>query len=134
MKTQQFSFHDVIYNIPRSDIEAAVGPPGNRLFVRIAPAGKNFHLILDEWNDLPGYQGPDIPRISRLNDVRFQKFSYLSRPGGVVVCTDRQPHFNCGLSIEDGPVKWSVLFDRKELDHSDQLRADAESLIKAYRS
>jgi hypothetical protein len=127
------SLHGINYQFPSRDIKAAVFPPGSRLFVRLAPAGADFHLILDEWSDLPSYQGPDVPRISRLNDVRFQEFAVTRLPSGPVVCTDRQPHFNCGLRIEDGPVKWSVLFDRKSLDRADEVRRQAEAAIKGYR-
>jgi hypothetical protein len=134
MKTQKFTLHGVTYEAPGADVEAAVSPEQGRLFVRLAPPGADFHLILDEWNDLPSHQGPKVPRISRLNDVRFQEFTVIEGRSGPVVCTDRQPHFNCGFSIEDGPVRWSVLFDQKHLPRSEELRAEAEARIQAYRS
>src|SRR5687768_1392515 len=77
MNTRTFTLHGIKYEAPQSEIEAAALPPKSRLFVRLAPAGTDFHLILDEWSEFASYQGSDIPRISRLNDNRFQKFSVI---------------------------------------------------------
>jgi hypothetical protein len=132
--SQPVALHGVRYEFPASDIHAAVYPPSSRLFVRLAPPDAAFHLILDEWNDLPGYQGPGVPRISRLNDVRNQPFAVSEFPSGPVVCTDRQPHFNCGLQIIDGSVRWSVLFDRKDLQRAEELRRQATTIIEGYRA
>ena len=134
MKTKRVTFHGVTYDFPRDHIDAAVIPPEGRLYVRLAPPDGNYHLVLDEWSDRPSYQGPDVPRISRLNDVRFQKFEITHTPSGPVVCTDRQPHFNCGVQIEDGPVKWSALFDKKFLKHASNIREDATATIRRYRT
>lgn len=134
METHKFTLHGVTYQVPRSEIVAAVFPPDGRLQVRLEPPDAAFHLILDEWNDLPSHQGSDIPRISKLNDVRFQEFSVTRLPSGPVVCTERQPRFNCGLSINDGPVTWSVLFDKENLSRSEEIRTQAVALIQSYRS
>jgi len=130
----QVSLHGVRYELPRSQVIAAIFPPENRLFVRLAPENAAFQLILDEWSDLPSHQGPSVPRISRLNDVRFQRYSVSHFPSGPVVCTERQPHFNCGLQVLDGPVKWSVLFDRKYLAQAEELRRQAVEIITGYRT
>lgn len=134
MKTKKITFHDTAYDIPVADISVAVIPPEGRLFLRLVPPGAKFHLILDEWNDLPSHQGAEVPRISMLNDVRFQEFTVTRLPSGPIVCTDRQPKFNCGLSIDDGPVKWSVLFDKEDLPHSEDIRVKALASIQSYRS
>jgi hypothetical protein len=128
------SLNGVQYALPPSQVTAAVFPPNGRLFVRLSPPDTAFHLILDEWSDLPSHQGPNVPRISRLNDVRFQRFSVTQFPSGPVVCTERQPHYNCGFQVLDGPVKWSVLFDRKELPQAEELRRQAVAIIKGYRT
>ena len=130
----EVGLHGVRYHLPPSQVTAAIYPPENRLFVRLAPPNATFHLILDEWSDLPSHQGPDVPRITRLNDVRSQRYSVSHFPSGPVVCTERQPHYNCGLQILDGPVKWAVLFDRKYLPRAEELRRQATAIIKSYRT
>jgi hypothetical protein len=128
------SFHGISYEFPRSHIEAAVVPPDGHLYVRLEPTGTNFHLVLDEWIDLPSPHGPSVPRISRLSDNRFGKFAVTPSRDGPIVC-DRgpQPHFNCGILVADGPVKWSVLFDRAYVAQASQIRTRAIAAIRSYR-
>jgi hypothetical protein len=128
------TFHGVTYDFPKEHVSTSVIPPEGRLFVRLSPPNANFHLILDQWGDQPSDQGPDFPRISRLNDA-FGKYSLISSTAGPIVCSlGPEPHFNCGIQVEDGPVKWGVLFDKKYVSEAPQIRAQATSLIKSYRS
>lgn len=131
-KTQEATLRGVSYEFPKSHIKAAVIPPEGRLYVRLEPPGANFHMILDEWNDRPSEQ-PNVPRISRLTD-RFGEFDVISSVNGPIVC-DRgpQPHFNCGILVEDGPLKWGVLFDKKYVDQVSDIRLEAISFIRSYR-
>jgi hypothetical protein len=122
------------YVFPKRDVVASVFPPHGTLFVRIAPKGKNFNLVLDERNHyIPNRQGKTIPTISRINDVRFQKFQIITLDFGTVVCGRGWPHFNCGFRIDDGAVRWSVLFDRERLGDVSSIRHEALSVISFYR-
>jgi hypothetical protein len=125
----------VPYGFPGKDIEAFVGPSEGTLFVRLAPAGVHFHLIIDELtSDIANKQGPDVPTISRLNSNRFENFRVFSTPHGKVVCGGRTPYFNCGLQVIDQGVKWSILFDDSDLPAAEQIRAKATALITSYRT
>jgi hypothetical protein len=128
------SRHGIAYQFPKKEVTAAVTPPDGRLFVRLEPQGANFHLILDEWADLPSRHGPEVPRISRLSDNRFGKFRLVQAEGGPVVCDlGPQPHFNCGILVLDGPVKWGVLFDKDQVKEVAQIRLQAKAAIQTYR-
>lgn len=136
MEPEKITVRGVTYEFPKEDIlTAAVPPASGRLFVRLSPPGKQFDLILDELSHYsPNQQGADIPTISRLNDVRFETFKVTHFAWGPVICGRAQPKFNCGLRIEDGAVRWSVLFDKERLQESEQIRAQAWSIIQSYRS
>ena len=126
------SLHGVIYEIPRREVHAAsLDAP---MFLRVRPSGGAYDLIVDELSHYaPNRQGPDIPTISRLNDNKFRDFEVHRLKSGIVICGSNQPYFNCGLRIVDGPVIWSVLFDRDQLPRADQIRSDATATIGAYR-
>lgn len=135
MDTKSVSFHGVTYKFPKEHITAATYRPENHLYVRLAPPHVNFHLVLDEWSDRPSPHGPEFPRISRLSDNRFKNLAIIPSAIGPVVCDQGpQPHFSCGIQIEDGPVKWSILFDRESLGQASEIRRKATSLIQSYRS
>jgi hypothetical protein len=128
------SRHGITYQFPKRDLNAVVIPPDGRLFVRLEPPGTKFHLILDDWSDRPSNHGPAIPRISRLSDNRFGKFSLVQAEGGPLVCDQGpQPHYNCGFLITDGPNRWAVLFDRDQMPRAGKIRAGAQAAIRAYR-
>lgn len=135
MKSKTVSLHGVTYRFPNEHISAAVIPPEGRLYVHLAPPGAIFVLVLDEWGDRPSPHGPGIPRISRLSDNRFGKFTAIQTPDGTVVCDQGpQPRFNCGILLKDGPVNWAVLFDKEQINKAPEIRAQAVSIIRTYRS
>jgi hypothetical protein len=127
----------VTYQIPSSEIVASTQPPSQVLFIRIEPLGKHFHLILDSFHPYLHYKlPPGTPAISRLSDNLFGHFStFKSRSGGVVVRSDGpELYFNCGIEVEDGPVKWGVLFDRRYVPEADEIRAQSKALIQSYKA
>lgn len=129
------NFKGVRYVFPRAHVNASVIPPeGSRLYVRLAPPAAKFHLILDENSDRPSGHPDDVPHISRLTD-RFGEFSVTPTTEGLVVCNlGPQPHFNCGFHVDDGGVKWAVLFDKPLMSEAAQIRQQAASNIASYRS
>jgi hypothetical protein len=128
------SHHGVTYQFPQKHVSAKVIPPDGRLFVHLAPPETKFHLILDVWADRPSPHGPDVPRLSRLSDNRFNEIRVIHAAGGPVVCDlGPQPHLNCGIEIRDERVKWAVLFDKEQLKNVRQLRHNAERVIGSYR-
>lgn len=132
MKVRTASLHGTTYQFPQGHISAAVFPPDGRLFVRLTPPGEVFDLVLDEWGDRPTGH-PGIPIISRLTD-RFGEFDVNPSEGGPVVCSrGAQPHYNCGIQISDGPVKWGVLFDKKYVPEAREIRTRATAVIQGYR-
>jgi hypothetical protein len=132
---QIVSLHGVSYRFPQRDIESFVSETQGTLFARLRGRGSDFDLILDELSHYaPNKQGGKIPTISRLNDNRFAAFQVMNDPDGPVICGDAMPHFNCGFRIDDGPVRWSVLFDRGRLGQVKRIRAQAEAAIRSYRA
>jgi hypothetical protein len=125
--------HGVAYEVPRRDIIGA--SMDNVVFVRARPGGTaDYHVIIDELSHkAPNRQGPNVPTISMLNDNKFRDFEVFQTKSGTVICGDLQPHFNCGLRVTDGPVVWSVLFDRTRFEEADRIRSRAIAAIKAYR-
>jgi hypothetical protein len=122
------------YEIPKDQIIGIVTPPDGSLHVRVAPEGEQFHLIIDEIDHYrPNRQGADVPTIARLNHNRFEQFTAIDTPSGKVVCGGSRPHFNCGLRVTDGNTPWSVLFDRDDLEHSEDFRTRAQQIIAGYR-
>jgi hypothetical protein len=134
---QPLSLRGVEYRIPRHDISGLVMPPkdGSALFVRLEPPKADYHLVLDEFSHyLPNKLGPDIPTISRLNDNRFGTFTVTQTKVGPVICQiHHYPHFNCGFRLDDGPVRWSVLFDKERLLQVERIRSEAEAAVHSYR-
>ena len=114
-----------------------VMPPkeGSHLYVRLEPPGADYHLILDEFSHYRGNKlGPDVPTISRLND-RFGTFSVTQTAHGPVICMmGPQPHYNCGFRLNDGPVRWGVLFDKTQLGQVERIRMQAQTAIRSYRA
>ncbi len=128
------SFKGVRYAFPKEHLNASVIPPEGRLYVRLAPPSSEFHLILDEWGDMPSSHGRNVPRISRLSDS-FGKVSVTETANGMIVCDlGPKPHFNCGFRLEDGSVKWAVLFDKRLLSQAGQIRESAIRTIATYKS
>ena len=125
----------VSYSIPRDQIIAASLKSQRGVYVRTAPPNTKFHLILDAFSPyLPSDHGPNIPRISRLSDNMFRKFYTVDSGGVTVVCQDGpQPHYNCGVEILDGPVRWGVLFDKSQVPQAAQIRSAATTVISSYR-
>jgi hypothetical protein len=135
MEGAEVKVRGVSYTIPKDQIVAGSWDTPRGVFVRSAPPGTEFHLVLDAFSPyLPSAHGPNIPRISRLSDNRFRKFYVVESASGPVVCEDGpQPHYNCGIEILDGPVRWGVLFDKSKVPQADQIRAAAKSIISSYR-
>ena len=125
----------VSYVIPAREVTSEVLTLPSRIYVRTAPPGADFDLILDAFRVyLPNKQGPGVPTISALNDNRFGKFEVIASADGPVVCYVEPigPRFNCGISIDDGPVKWSALFDRDQLGRVAAIRREARATIARY--
>jgi hypothetical protein len=133
---QKFSVRGVVYEIPRHDVHAMTSPKSSIFYVRVAPPGAHYHLVLDEFHHyLPNKLGVNVPTISRINDNRFGSFTVEHSKIGPVVCyTDPIPHFSCGFRLDDGSVRWSVLFDRDRLAQTDQIAADANAVVQAYKA
>mgnify|MGYP003575338003 CR=1 FL=1 len=122
------------YKIPNDEIVGFVAPPERKLYLRVAPKGERFHLVIDELDHyLANRQGPDVPTISRLNSNRFWDFSVMDRPFGKVVCGGPYTHYNCGFRIVDQNTNWSVLFDRKDVNNLYQIELRARQSIERYR-
>lgn len=125
------------YHLPDNQIVAATNSSSQIVFVRLAPPGANFHLVIDSFHPyLKNKLGPEVPTISTLNDNMFGRFAKIqSENGALVICSDGpEPYFNCGIEVLDGDVRWSVLFDRQQLPLADEIRKRATSLIQRYRS
>ena len=135
---QPLSVRGVTYQVPKRDIAAMGLPPkdGSHLYVRVAPPGADYRLVLDEMSHyLPNNLGPNVPTVSRLNDNRFGKFTVAQATFGPVICsTGPQPHFNCGFRLQDGPVRWGVLFDKDRLGQAERIRTDAQAAVRSYRT
>jgi hypothetical protein len=133
-KTTSAELHGVKYQFPAGHVSTAVSPSEGTLYVRLAPPGANFHLVLDELADHPSnYE--DIPVISRLTDIRFREFEITSTKAGKVYClVGPRPHFNCGMHFRDGPVNWAILFDRRFVEDAPEIWAQTNALIRSYRS
>jgi hypothetical protein len=135
---QPISLRGVSYEFPQRDIDAMSLPHGPKetLFVRLHPPLADYHLILDELSHYAANnQGSGVPTISRLNDNRFGKFAVTNGPRGLIICsTGPQPYFNCGFRVDDGPVRWSVLFDRKRLWQAERIHAQGRAAIRSYHA
>ena len=131
---QMVSLHGVGYEFPARDVDSFVRETPGTLYVRLRPPGRDFELILDELSHYSlNRQGASVPTISRLNDHSFSNFDVHRSPSGAVICGDNFPHFNCGLRVTDGQVRWSVLFDRDRIGRADQIRLEATAVIRSYR-
>jgi hypothetical protein len=91
----------VTYKIPKHLITGSVFPPDGDIYVRIAPEGRRFHLLIDEKrHGWPNKMGPTVPTISTLNENLFWTFDLIHTSHGPIVCKrEIQPHFNCGFKI-----------------------------------
>ena len=122
------------YQFPREHVSASAVEQSGMIFVRIAPPGAKFHLVLDAFSPYLPPVKPDLPRISRLSDNRFDQYEVVGSAEVPVICSlGPRPHYNCGLSVDDGPVKWGVLFDRDQVERAGDIRQEATSAIRRYR-
>ena len=132
---QPVSLRGVSYEFPRGDIESYNSESEGTLFVRLRSPGSDFDLILDELSHYAANnQGSGVPTISRVNSNLFATFQVINSPVGLVICGGDMPHFNCGFRINDGPVRWSVIFDRDRLPQVKRMRAQAEAAIRSYHA
>ena len=131
-----FTVRGVSYKIPNEEIIVAALKPAKMAIIRVAPKGAKFDLVLDALKPyLPNEQGPDVPTISDLNSNTFGQFEVIRTKDAIVVCSvSSQPHFNCGLEVDDRGVKWGVLFDRKYMRISGSIRQQAMNTISSYRA
>ena len=129
-------YRGVTYEIPKNEVASAALTPRNMLFVLVRPPRGNTLLSLDAFKPyLSNKLGTDVPTISGLNDNRFGTFKVIKAAGGPVICSlGPEPHYNCGLSINDGPVKWGVLFDKAQVASAQSIRRQAQAAIDRYRT
>lgn len=133
VKDKVVEVRGVTYKFPRDHIDAILTPPEEILYVRLAPPGMNFHIVLDEFGHyLPNRQDKNIESIATLNN-RFRQYEIIQSSIGSVVCGNMWPHFNCGFRLNEGEVRWSVLFDREYLGRVTEIKSHAEAVIQGYR-
>jgi len=129
MPNREISVPGATYRVPDSDVEAVIKDQGQTL-VRIHPAGTHFKLILNTRSDRRQKETGKLV-ISGVSN-RFGNFESVDTPAGEVICSD-VPHWNCGFEIFDQNSRWSVVFDRDYIHHTDELKAKALSILESYR-
>lgn len=123
----------VTYVIPRRHVVTTIMPGQGSLYVLAHDPGAVFQLIYSERHKISrNYQqgAPLVPHINNFPSEGFEQFDY---PSGKTVCRLEVPHWNCGLRIDDGPVPWSVIFDRDQVPNSEAIRNAAVAQLAAYR-
>jgi hypothetical protein len=133
-KGKSFVINGVKYDIPGDHIEIASGPASGEVYARLRPPSADFEIVLaDSISYRRNWQGGGAPLIRHINDTPTHTFQKFSFPSGVTACHKDTPYANCGLSIKDNAIVWSIIFDRKHVPNSEKIREQASSIIRSYR-
>lgn len=123
----------VRYSFPRDHVTAFHERAGS-FYVRLAPPGESFELVLSDKSYRENDLGEDVPTIAHVNDVPGGALDVIDTPTAKVVCRRDNLNFNCGLRVTDAEQLWSVLFNRDRVGDAAEIRAKAQTIISNYRS
>lgn len=130
MKETKIEVENSSYTFPKSDIEAIVQDQGQTL-IRLHRSNDHFKLFYNSRSDREQRQTGRLV-ISGVSD-QFGKFESIESPVGTVVCKNT-PYWSCGFALQDGSVRWSVVFDRQRVGDVKNLKEEALNLLSSYRS
>ena len=102
-------------------------------FVLINPTNRDFILVYSQSTEVAKSYYPDLPAITYITDVPYQKHSVRRVGQRVVVCLPGNLRYRCGLRIEDNGVGWSILFNREKIEDAERISNEAAELLKGYR-
>jgi len=117
------------YHIPKAQLDALVRDQG-QILVRINSPDREFKLAHNSRTDREQRETGKLT-ISGVND-QFGPYETLSSTVGAVICIDGVD-WNCGFELDDGGVRWSVVFARSRLPQVDSLKQRAAHELEAYR-
>ena len=127
----RFNVDGVEYEVPAGHIRSFSRAPHQ--FMRVKAPGQPFDLAYD--SRLAGRASSGWPVIFSLNDVPAPNVTYLESGGHKIVCRKASAPFGgCGFVIDDGEVKWSVLFSEEQVPAAKELHVRASEQLQKYRS
>ena len=132
-ETRAFEIAGAEYLFPQDHIRNFGPPHEGWFYVRLAPPGEAFHLILSDKTYRESYYGRDVPTVAHISDGIGAKLDVIDTAAGKVLCREDDLHFNCGMRITDGRQLWSILFDRAQVTNAPEIRMKAETLVASYR-
>lgn len=134
MEDKQLTIGNVTYTFPAEHVFSFTNAGEGHPFARIRPPEAEFDLIYDSLlKHKRNWEGPTTTPVAGINDHPADSFEKYESDGVVIVCRVGQPHYNCGLSITDETVQWSVVFDRQKVSQGKSVRDAAVQLLRKYR-
>jgi hypothetical protein len=135
------------YYFPAQHVSGIVKPEDSgsgQYYIRLIPPGGYYWLVYDPFHaSLPNKQGPNIPTIPHINDIRFWKGKEVPSEVGPLLCKTQPANdhsaympeiFTCGFRITDAGVSWSVIIPGDLAASAPALKRRAELTLADYRN
>lgn len=129
-----FPIGDVRYVIPGAHVDRHFDPGRSGWqFIVLRPDGPQYKL---QWDELAARRMREAsPRlvVDGVNDARDQGMVETTVDGVKVVCRPDDLHYNCGLTVWDAGVTWSLVFDKSRLADAPFFARRAADFLASYR-
>lgn len=117
------------YRFPAEHVTSIATEPHQ--FVRLSPPQMKFDLVYDSRLD----RLPPRRAIYSISDGPYPTVRSYGGSAGLVLCRRAShPNGGCGLSVEIGGGRWSVLFPETRLAEAAAIRDQAVRMLEVYRA
>lgn len=127
-----FSFGGEKYGIPTRDISVNNMRSDTNFYLDIKGIDEKYRVIYADKAYRKEYPS-GIPVIAHISDNRNTDILVLQEAENVIVCTNFDLNYNCGMRIDDGRIRWSILFDKADLGRFKKIRDSAISQINGWK-
>ncbi|CAN5237133.1 hypothetical protein BH11PSE5_BH11PSE5_27070 [soil metagenome] len=142
VKGVRYSFpydHVLVTQLSEQRFHVVICPLGHarerrtRDTISLTLSDKNYRELATPTSLPAGIDLANVPVVSSISSGPAGKFDVVKSDVGPVVCYPGPYNTNCGFSIHDANLKWSVQFDRSRLGEVATIKAGAEDALVGYR-
>lgn len=101
--------------------------------VTLTLSDKNYRGLAKPVRLPDGVALADIPVVAHISDGPIGTYDVVQTKIGPAVCSTGRHLTDCGFSIIDADLKWSVTFDRSRLSKVLEIKTGAEKALRSYR-